>query len=68
MLFTANRVSDEYKGQFIEVEIGDDTNFVWLMIADGQEMPTMLVGLDVRTVSDAVELALSMNIPIKING
>lgn len=68
MLFKANRVSDEYKGQFIEVEIGDDTNFVWLMIADGQEMPTMLVGLDVRTVSDAVELALSMNIPIKING
>ena len=68
MLFKANRVSDEYKGQFIEVEIGDDTNFVWLMIADGQEMPTMLVGLDVRTVRDAVELALSMNIPIKING
>lgn len=68
MLFKANRVSDEYKGQFIEVEIGDDTNFVWLMIADGQEMPTMLVGLDVRTVSDAVELALSMNIPVKING
>ncbi len=68
MLFKANRVSDEYKGQFIEVEIGDDTNFVWLMIADGREMPTMLVGLDVHTVSDAVELALSMNIPIKING
>lgn len=68
MLFKVNRVSDEYKGQFIEVEIGDDTNFVWLMIADGQEMPTMLVGLDVHTVSDAVELALSMNIPIKING
>lgn len=68
MLFKANRVSDEYKGQFIEVEIGDDTNFVWLMIADGRETPTMLVGLDVRTVSDAVALALSMNIPIKING
>lgn len=68
MLFKVNRVSDEYKGQFIEVEIGDDTNFVWLMRADGQEMPTMLVGLDVRTVSDAVELALSMNVPIKING
>lgn len=68
MLFKVNRVSDEYKGQFIEVEIGDDTNFVWLMIADGQETPTMLVGLDVHTVSDAVELALSMNIPIKING
>lgn len=68
MLFKANRVSDEYKGQFIEVEIGDDTNFVWLMIADGQKMPTMLVGLDVHTVSDAVELAMSMNIPIKING
>lgn len=68
MLFKANLVSDEYKGQFIEVEIGDDTNFVWLMIADGRETPTMLVGLDVRTVSDAVALALSMNIPIKING
>ena len=68
MLFKANRVSDEYKGQFIEVEIGDDTNFVWLMIADGRETPTMLVGLDVRTVSDAAALALSMNIPIKING
>lgn len=68
MLFKVNRVSDEYKGQFIEVEIGDDTNFVWLMIADGRETPTMLVGLDVRTVSDAVALALSMNIPIKING
>lgn len=68
MLFKVNRVSDEYKGQFIEVEVGDDQIFVWLMIADGQEMPTMLVGLDVRTVSDAVELALSMNIPIKING
>lgn len=67
MLFKANLVSDEYKGQFIEVEIGDDTNFVWLMIADGRETPTMLVGLDVRTVSDAVALALSMNIPIKIN-
>lgn len=68
MLFKVNRVSDEYKGQFIEVEVSDDQIFVWLMIADGQEMPTMLVGLDVRTVSDAVELALSMNIPIKING
>ena len=68
MLFKVNRVSDEYKGQFIEVEIGDDTNFVWLMIADGRETPTMLVGLDVRTVSDAVALALSMDIPIKING
>lgn len=68
MLFKANLVSDEYKGQFIEVEIGDDTNFVWLMIADGRETPTILVGLDVRTVSDAVALALSMNIPIKING
>ena len=68
MLFRVNRVSDEYKGQFIEVEIGDDTNFVWLMIADGRETPTMLVGLDVRTVSDAVELSMSMNIPIKING
>lgn len=68
MLFKANLVSDEYKGQFIEVGIGDDTNFVWLMIADGRETPTMLVGLDVRTVSDAVALALSMNIPIKING
>ena len=68
MLFKANLVSDEYKGQFIEVEIGDDTNFVWLMIADGRETPTVLVGLDVRTVSDAVALALSMNIPTKING
>nr|DAK40188.1 MAG TPA: hypothetical protein [Caudoviricetes sp.] len=68
MLFKVNRVSDEYKGQFIEVEIGDDTNFVWLMIADGRETPTMLVGLEVRTVSDVVALALSMNIPIKING
>lgn len=68
MLFRVNRVSDEYKGQFIDVEIGDQHLFVWLMVADEQETPTMLVRLGVRTVSDAVALALSMNIPIKING
>ena len=68
MLFKVNRVSDEYKGQFIEVEVGDDTNFVWLMIADGRETPTMLVRLGVNSVKEVIEVALAMNIPIKLNG
>jgi hypothetical protein len=68
MLFKVNRVSDEYKGQFIEVEVGDDQIFVWLMAADGRETPTMLVRLGVTSIKDAIELSLAMSIPITING
>lgn len=68
MLFKANRVPDEYKGQFIDVEIGDQHLFVWLMVADGRETPTMLVRLDVNSIKDAIEVAMAMSIPIKING
>lgn len=68
MLFKANRVSDEYKGQFIEVEVGDDQIFVWLMVADGRETPTMLVRLGVTSIKDAIELSLAMSIPTTING
>lgn len=68
MLFKVNSVSDAYKGQFIEVEVGDDQIFVWLMVADGRETPTMLVRLGVNSVKEVIEVALAMNIPIKING
>lgn len=68
MLFKVNRVSDEYKGQFIEVEVGDGQIFVWLMVADEQETPTMLVRLGVNSIKDVIDLALAMSIPIKING
>lgn len=68
MLFKVNRVSDEYKGQFIDVEIGDNLLFVWLMVADERETPTALVRLDVNSVKEAIEVALAMSIPIKING
>lgn len=68
MLFKVNSVSDEYKGQFIEVEVGDDQIFVWLMVADERETPTMLVRLGVNSIKDVIELALAMSIPIKING
>lgn len=70
MLFKVNRVSDEYKGQFIEVEVevGDGQIFVWLMVADERETPTMLVRLGVNSIKDVIDLALAMNIPIKING
>ena len=68
MLFKVNRVSDEYKGQFIDVEIGDQHLFVWLMVADARETPTALVRLDVNSIKEAIEVALDMNIPIKING
>lgn len=68
MLFNVSQAADDYKGQFIEVEVGDDLLFVWLMIADGRETPTALVRLDVNSVKEAIEVALAMNIPIKING
>lgn len=68
MLFKVNRVSDEYKGQFIEVEVSDDQIFVWLMVADEQETPTMLVRLGVNSIKDVIDLALAMSIPITING
>ena len=67
MLFNVSRVSDVYKGQFIEVEVGNDI-IVWLMVADEREIPTMLVRLGVDSIKDAIELALVMSIPIIING
>lgn len=68
MLFKVNSVSDAYKGQFIEVEAGDDQIFVWLMVADERETPTMLVRLGVNSIKDVIDLALAMSIPITING
>lgn len=68
MLFNVSQAADDYKGQFIEVEVGDDQIFVWLMVADEREIPTMLVRLGVDSIKDAIELALVMSIPIIING
>lgn len=68
MLFNVSQAATDYKGQFIDVEIGDQHLFVWLMVADERETPTALVRLDVNSVKEAIEVALAMNIPIKING
>lgn len=68
MLFNVNRISDVYKGQFIDVTVGNGQILVWLMYAtDGDEV-AQLVMLYIDSVADAISLANNMKIPFKING